>query len=173
MLHDGLLLVHAVGAEGVVELTPQPLMVLVVSADQAEVVIREVETTLLGPLSLSGPVLEDLGPADGSVDREVVWRDAHDGAILFMQLSALPYKGSCDVAAPCEGKVCCCIELGSRIFGQGVERQAVDDDGKAPEDKKLELSMVVSYNIMMPREYLIVSCVWLTAPAPATSAAML
>lgn len=54
-----------------------------------------------------------------------------------------------------------------------MERQAVDYDGKAPEDEKLELSMVVSYNILMRREYLIVSCVWLTAPAPATSAAML
>lgn len=146
LLHDGLLLVHAVGAEGVVELAPQPLVVLVVAADEAERVAREVESGLLGPLGLPGAVLEDLWPADGPVDSEVVRRDAHNGAIFLVQVSALTYEGSGYINAPFVWQVCCCVELGSGIFGQGVECQAVDDDGNAPEDEELELSIMVSSN---------------------------
>lgn len=154
LLHDGLLLVHAVGAEGVVELAPQPLVSVVVPTDQAEMVVREVEAGLLGPFGLAWPVLEDLWPGDGPIDREVVRRDAHDGSILLVQLSALAHKCSGHIDFPLVGQVCCCVELGSRIFGQGVEGQAVDNDGNSPENKQLEWSLVVSYNGTLRRECL-------------------
>lgn len=120
-LYDGLLFVHALGAKCVIQLAPEPLVVLVIPADEALGVTREVPSGLLQPLSLSGAVLEDLWPANGPVDREVVRRDSHDGPVLSMQVSALSHEGSCHVDTPLKGQVGGRVELGPRIFRQRVD----------------------------------------------------
>lgn len=106
---------------------------------------------MFGPFGLAGPVLEYLWPSNRAVHGQMVWRHAYNRPIFIVQ--GLRFERECAgyVGLPLKRQVGYRIKLGTRVLGQGVEKQTINDKANAPEDKQLKLYSLVSHgtNVIM------------------------
>lgn len=75
----------------------------------------------------------------------MVRRNAYNRPVFIVQSFRLERKCARHIALPLEWYVGCCVQLRTRVFGQGMEEQAINDNSNAPNYKDLKKILWVSH----------------------------
>lgn len=65
----------------------------------------------------------------------MVWRHAYDRPVFIVQVFGFERQCATYIGLPLERQVGCRVKLGARVFGQGMEKETVNDQANAPNDK--------------------------------------
>lgn len=81
--------------------------------------------------------------------------NAYNRSVFIVQSFRFERKCARHIALPLKRYVGCCVQLRTRVFGQGMEKQAINDNSNAPKYKDLKKIPLVSHHTG-----LIMSTVW-------------
>lgn len=75
----------------------------------------------------------------------MVRRNAYNRPVFIVQGFRFERKSARHITLPLKWYVGCCVQLRTRVFGQGMEKQAINDNPNAPKYKDLKKILLVSH----------------------------